>query len=284
MRPGAIVLTVTPRGPTSRASDFAQPTTPGRTAFESTRLSTGSRTVLDSMQTIRPCPLASRCGRQSPASRTAESSRSSTAPSTAAASRPIAARRAAAVHDQDVERAEGLERPVHEALEILRVGEVAADGEGADTLGLALEQVAAAREHGDVRALLGERLRDREAHPGRRAADDRRAPLEAEVHQRAAAAPVTRSAYSVPPNPGGANGPALGARSRARSPSVRIAVRITRPRSPPRVGKGVPPATRRERNRGEAARSCRSRVDSSPGSTGTLGRRTPQTGASRLRS
>ena len=46
---------------------------------------------------------------------------------------------------------------------------VAADGERADPLGLALEQVAPAREHRDVRALVGERLGDRETHaPTRR--------------------------------------------------------------------------------------------------------------------
>ena len=44
-------------------------------------------------------------------------------------------------------------------------------------LGLALEEVAAAGEHRDVRALGGERLGDRETHARRRAADDRRAPL-----------------------------------------------------------------------------------------------------------
>ena len=47
---------------------------------------------------------------------------------------------------------------------------------------LRLEDVAAAREHDDVRALLGERLRDGEAEPRRRAADDRGAACEAEVH------------------------------------------------------------------------------------------------------
>ena len=87
-----------------------------------------------------------------------------------------APRRAAAVVHEDVDAAEGLERALDEALEVARVRQVAADGEGADPLGLALEDVAAAREHRDVRALVGERLRGCEAHPGRRAADDRRAP------------------------------------------------------------------------------------------------------------
>ena len=52
---------------------------------------------------------------------------------------------------------------VDEPLEIGRVRDVAADGERADPLGLALEHVAAAGEHRDVRALVGERLGDREA-------------------------------------------------------------------------------------------------------------------------
>ena len=60
IRPGAIVFTVIPSAPTSRASVFIQPTTPGRIAFESARSSIGERTELDSMLTIRPRPLASR--------------------------------------------------------------------------------------------------------------------------------------------------------------------------------------------------------------------------------
>src|ERR1041385_1041146 len=48
-------------------------------------------------------------------------------------------------------------------VKVARVGEVAADGERADSLRLALEDVAAAGEHRDLRALLGERLGCREA-------------------------------------------------------------------------------------------------------------------------
>ena len=62
MRPGAIVFTVIPFGPTSRASVFIQPTTPGRSAFERARLSIGARTELDSMLTIRPRPLSLEVG------------------------------------------------------------------------------------------------------------------------------------------------------------------------------------------------------------------------------
>ena len=53
-----------------------------------------------------------------------------------------------------------------------------ADGERADSLGLALEHLAAAGEHGDVRPLLGERLGDRQPDPLRGPADDRSAALE----------------------------------------------------------------------------------------------------------
>src|SRR2546423_666295 len=82
MRPGAIVLTVIFFGPSSRAIVFAQPTTPGRTAFESARLSTGSRTELDAMLTIRPWPLRSSWGRQRPVSLTSEIQRGPRAPCT----------------------------------------------------------------------------------------------------------------------------------------------------------------------------------------------------------
>ena len=76
--------------PRARASWPSRPR-PGRTAFESARLSTGSRTVLEVMLTTRPCPLARRCGRQRFVSDTAETSRSCTACSSASASTSIAA-------------------------------------------------------------------------------------------------------------------------------------------------------------------------------------------------
>ena len=69
-----------------------------------------------------------------------------------------------------------------EPLEMLRDREVALHGERADPLGLALEQLPAAGEHRDVGAFGGEGLRDRETHPGRGAADDRRAAGEPEIH------------------------------------------------------------------------------------------------------
>ena len=54
--------------------------------------------------------------------------------------------------------------------------------ERAEPVGLALEQVAAATEHRDVRALADELLGNREAHARRGAADDRRPAAEPEVH------------------------------------------------------------------------------------------------------
>ena len=131
MRPGAIELTVTPSGPISRASVFAQPITPGRTAFESARLSIGSRTELDVMLITRPWPLRAEVGEAEVRQPTAESSRSSTAFSTSSSVRLDGrrARRAAAVVDEDVDPAERLERRLDESLQVLRVRQVAADGQ-----------------------------------------------------------------------------------------------------------------------------------------------------------
>ena len=83
-------------------------------------------------------------------------------------------RRSAAVVDEDVDAAESLERAVVEALQVGRVRHVAAHRQPADSLGLALEQLSPASEHGDVRALGRERLGNRQAHPRRGAANDRR--------------------------------------------------------------------------------------------------------------
>ena len=73
-------------------------------------------------------------------------------------------------------------RLVDEPLEIARARDVAAHGQPADPLGLALEHVAPPREHRDVRSLGGERLGGREPHPGGGAEDDRRTAFETEVH------------------------------------------------------------------------------------------------------
>src|SRR5436190_6911038 len=86
MCPGAIEFTVTPSGPTSRASVFAHPMTPGRTLFESARLSIGSRTELDVMLITRPLLLARRYGKQRFVRRTADRSRRATVSSIDSAS------------------------------------------------------------------------------------------------------------------------------------------------------------------------------------------------------
>ena len=80
---------------------------------------------------------------------------SATASSTDSAVSAVAAagRRAAAVQDEDVDAAERAHRRLDEALEVLGDRQVALDGERADPLRLALQQLAAAREHRDVRAL-----------------------------------------------------------------------------------------------------------------------------------
>ena len=184
IRPGAIEFTVTPAGPSSRATVFSQPTSPGRIAFESARLSIGSLTELDVIAITRPRPLRSRCGRQSRTSRTADSSSSSTASSTASSetSSGARARRAAAVDHEDVDAAVPLDGCGDEPLQIGRARDVAGDREGAEPRRLALERLGAAREHDDVRTLAGERLGAAEADARGRAADDGRAPGEPEVH------------------------------------------------------------------------------------------------------
>src|SRR5579862_1052099 len=79
MRPGATQLTVIPRGPTSPASVFSQPVTPGRSAFDSARWGTGSFTAIDVIAMMRPAGLSSRYGRQRWTRRTSGCSSSSTA-------------------------------------------------------------------------------------------------------------------------------------------------------------------------------------------------------------
>ena len=175
-----MLFTVMPSGPSSRASVFAQPITPGRTTFESARFSIGSRTELDSMLMIRPASLLRRWRRQRfvrPHGRD-EQQRDRRLERLLGHLEGGAARRAAAVVDEDVDAAEGLDGAPHQPLAVLRVGDVAADRQAADPLGLALEHLAPAGEHRDVGALLGERFGDREADPLRGAADDRGPVLE----------------------------------------------------------------------------------------------------------
>ena len=184
IRPGAIVFTVMPSGPSSRASVFSQPTTPGRTAFESARFAIGSFTDVDSIAMMRPRPLARRWGRQSVTSRTWGMSRSSTAATTEAASTAVAApgggppplrtRMSMPPNASTVRR--------DEPLEIGGVGQVSRHGERADPRRFALDHVAATGEHRHVRAFGGERLGDRQAHALRGAEHDGAASLKSEVH------------------------------------------------------------------------------------------------------
>ena len=104
------------------------------------------------------------------------------------------ARRPAAVQDEDVDAAERVHRLLDELLEVPRVRDVAADCERAEPVGLALEDVAAAREHRHVRALACERLRAAEADSGRGAADDGGAAAEPEVHQVVSTETTSRTA------------------------------------------------------------------------------------------
>ena len=93
-----------------------------------------------------------------------------------------AGRRPAAVPHENVDALERLVRLLDEPLEISRARDVPADRERSDPLGLALEQVAAAREHGDVRTLGRERLGRGESQAGGGAEHDRRAAFQPEVH------------------------------------------------------------------------------------------------------
>ena len=89
---------------------------------------------------------------------------------------------AAGVVDDDVDAAEGFQRPLDEPLEIRGNADVAADSQCTQPLGLALQDVAPPGEHRDVRAFLRERFGDAQADAGRGAADDRRPSFERKVH------------------------------------------------------------------------------------------------------
>ena len=177
--PGAIELTVIPSGPSSRASVLAQPTTPGRTAFESARLSIGSRTELDSILMIAASRALAQVGEAQLRQPDRGDEQELDGGLDLLGGEPDRgpARRAAAVVDEDVDAAEGLDGAGDDALGVARVGDVAADGERADALRLALEQLAPAREHDDVGAFPGERLGGSQPDAGRGAADDRRPAL-----------------------------------------------------------------------------------------------------------
>ena len=77
MYPGAIELTVMPWRASSREIVFAQPITPGRRVFESSRPSLVSLTAEEVRLTIRPRPLSRSAGSARRVIRSAESSVSS---------------------------------------------------------------------------------------------------------------------------------------------------------------------------------------------------------------
>ena len=75
-----------------------------------------------------------------------------------------AAGRPAAVVDQHVHASERLDRLLDEPFAVLRVRDVALDGQRSDPLCLGRDDLPAAREHRHVHLLCGEGLGDREAH------------------------------------------------------------------------------------------------------------------------
>ena len=145
-----------PFGPSSFASDFMYPTTPGRTAFVSARWGDGSRTASELIRTIRPWSLFEQVRQREPDEphdRQQQQldrflhllARRSRRPSRRAGP-PLFGTRMSMPPN-------GLDRRVDRALEVVRLADVADDGDAADALGLALEHVAAAGEHDDVGAL-----------------------------------------------------------------------------------------------------------------------------------
>ncbi len=103
-------------------------------------------------------------------------------------------RRSARVVHEHVDPAEGLDRLLDEPLQVGRVRDVAAHAERSEAVGLAVERLAAPREHRDVRSLSGKRLGDTEPDPFRCTADDRGAASEAEVHQVVSTPTTSRTA------------------------------------------------------------------------------------------
>ena len=173
------------RGPSSRESDFAQPMTPGRTAFESARLSVGSFTVLEVMLTMRPASLRSRWGRQSPvggprrraiaALRSRPARRTARRPPSAGGppelftrmSMPPCASRAVCTSRS---RSSALVTSPGTAMPPRPLG-FPASGSGLTG------------EHDDVRTFGRERLGHAEPDAGGSAADDRRASFEIQIHR-----------------------------------------------------------------------------------------------------
>ena len=163
-----MVLTVMPSGPSSCDSVFAQPTTPGRMAFDSIRLGIGSRTDQEVMLTIRPRPLARRCGSASRASRTAEFSDSSKASAQASAGvdSKLPGGGPPALLTTMSSRPCRSTVPDDGALERRLVAHVAGRGRRPRHSGSSLlEPVWVARQHRHRTALGRQRTSDREPHP-----------------------------------------------------------------------------------------------------------------------
>ena len=184
IRPGAIVLTVIPSGPISRASVFSQPTTPGphgvRERQVRDRLLHRRRLDRDDAAAAAR-PQVGKAERDEP-DMGDEQELDRRHDGGGVDGRGGTGRWAAAVEDEDVDAAERLDGGRHEPLEIGGLGQVALDGERADPRRFALDDVAAAGEHRHVRPFGGERLGDREAHALRGAEHDGAASLKSEVH------------------------------------------------------------------------------------------------------
>ncbi len=144
-----------PLGPSSRASDFAHPITPGRIAFERARLSIGSRTVLDVTFTTRPHRALLEVGETQPrqAHDGDEEELRSCLDLLRGELSSLASRRSAGVVDHDVDPAERLHRRADQPLEVAGARNVAYDREPTKPFGLALEEVFPPGEHDDVRTL-----------------------------------------------------------------------------------------------------------------------------------
>ena len=166
--PGATVLTVMPSPATSRESVFAQPTTPGRIAFESIRWGIGSRTDQEVMLTIRPRPLLAEVGQRQPGQPHGRVERQleRVGPGLGGQLVEGAGRRAAGVVDEDVEPAAAIDRRLHGALHRGLVTDVSCAGDGSRHRRRGgVQALRVARHHGHVAALGGQRPGDGEPHP-----------------------------------------------------------------------------------------------------------------------
>ena len=110
-----------------------------------------------------------------------------------------ARRRPARVPHEDVEPAEGGHRLLDGVLEIARNRHVTADAERADSLCLALEQLAPSPDERHIRALGCERLGSRQPEPRRRAGDERRPAAQPEVHVSGRSPARTTTRVPIPP-------------------------------------------------------------------------------------